>query len=61
MTPVYLCSSRFQIALTGNSIQLLQAAESEECASFKAAMDVGHPVRIEANQSLTLADGKQIL
>jgi len=36
---------------------MIIAAESEECASFKAAMDVGHPVRIEANQSLTLADG----
>ena len=39
----------------------LQAAESEECASYKAAMDAGHPVRIEANQSLTLADGKECL
>ncbi|XP_065065823.1 L-threonine ammonia-lyase-like [Rhopilema esculentum] len=36
---------------------MIIAAESEECASFKAAMDAGHPVRIEANQSLTLADG----
>eukprot|EP00112_Aurelia_sp_Birch-Aquarium-sp1_P004625 Seg1524.7 transcript_id=Seg1524.7/GoldUCD/mRNA.D3Y31 product="L-threonine ammonia-lyase" protein_id=Seg1524.7/GoldUCD/D3Y31 len=33
------------------------AAESEECASYRAAMDAGHPVRIEADQSLTLADG----
>lgn len=36
---------------------MIIAAESEECASYKAAMDAGHPVRIEANQSLTLADG----
>lgn len=31
--------------------------ESELCASFKAAMDAGEPVSIEADQSLTLADG----
>ncbi|KAM7428467.1 hypothetical protein ABFA07_020574 [Porites harrisoni] len=31
--------------------------ESERCASFQAAMAAGHPVKIEANQSLTLADG----
>jgi len=31
--------------------------ESEECASFKAAMDKGCPIKIKADQSLTLADG----
>lgn len=31
--------------------------ESERCASFRAAMDAGHPVKIDANQSQTLADG----
>lgn len=36
----------------------LQGVESERCASFQAAMDAGHPVKIEANQSLTLADGE---
>eukprot|EP00794_Sanderia_malayensis_P009006 gene9006-9968_t len=36
---------------------LVIAVESEECASYKAAMEAGAPVRIEANQSLTLADG----
>ena len=35
----------------------LQAVESEKCASFKAAMDAGQPVRIQADQSQTLADG----
>jgi len=36
----------------------LQGVESERCASFQAAMNAGHPVKIEANQSLTLADGE---
>ena len=36
----------------------LQGVESERCASFQAAVDAGHPVKIEANQSLTLADGE---
>ncbi|KAK3740702.1 hypothetical protein QZH41_019068 [Actinostola sp. cb2023] len=31
--------------------------ESEHCASFQAAMQAGHPVKIEANQAMTLADG----
>ena len=38
----------------------LQGVESERCASFQAAMAAGHPVKIEANQSLTLADGKAL-
>lgn len=38
----------------------LQGVESERCASFQAAMAAGHPVKIEANQSLTLADGKDL-
>ncbi|EDO47936.1 predicted protein, partial [Nematostella vectensis] len=37
-------------------IQII-GVESERCASFQAALDVGHPVKIDANQSLTLADG----
>jgi len=35
----------------------IYGVESDKCASFKAAMDAGIPVRIEADQSLTLADG----
>ena len=35
-----------------------QGVESERCASFQAAMDAGHPVKIDAIQSLTLADGE---
>ncbi|XP_065658609.1 L-threonine ammonia-lyase isoform X3 [Hydra vulgaris] len=31
--------------------------ESEKCASFKAALEAGKPVKIDADQSLTLADG----
>lgn len=27
------------------------------CASYKAALDAGHPVKIEVDQSMTLADG----
>lgn len=38
----------------------LQGVESERCASFQAAMAAGHPIKIEANQSLTLADGKDL-
>ena len=38
----------------------LQGVESERCASFQAALAAGHPVKIEANQSLTLADGKAL-
>ena len=38
----------------------LQGVESERCASFQAAMAAGHPVKIEANQSLTLADGEAL-
>ena len=38
----------------------LQGVESERCASFQAAMPAGHPVKIEANQSLTLAGGKAL-
>ncbi|EDO45131.1 predicted protein [Nematostella vectensis] len=33
------------------------AAESERCASFKAAMEAGAPVKVEAHHSETLADG----
>lgn len=32
--------------------------ESEVCPSFKAALDAGEPVRIDANQDQTLAGGK---
>ena len=35
-----------------------QGVESERCPSFQAALDAGHPVKIQANQSLTLADGE---
>lgn len=38
-------------------VRFIQGVESERCASFQAAMDVGHPVKIDAIQSLTLADG----
>lgn len=31
--------------------------ESEKCASWNAALDAGNPVKIECDQSLTLADG----
>ena len=27
------------------------------CASYKAALEAGHPVKIEVDQSMTLADG----
>ena len=36
----------------------MQGVESEHCASFQAAMQAGHPVKIEANQAMTLADGR---
>lgn len=31
--------------------------ESVMCASYKAALEAGHPVKIEVDQSMTLADG----
>ncbi|KAK3730603.1 hypothetical protein QZH41_018826 [Actinostola sp. cb2023] len=33
------------------------AVESERCPSFKAAMDAGKPVKVEAHHSETIADG----
>ena len=30
------------------------------CPSFKAALDAGKPVKIDAHHALTLADGKSI-
>lgn len=38
------------------NIQII-AVESDRCASFKAAMDAGGPIRIQTDQSMTLADG----
>jgi threonine dehydratase len=35
-----------------------QGVESERCPSFTAAMKAGKPVKIDVNQSMTLADGK---
>ena len=29
------------------------------CASYKAALEAGHPVKIEVDQSMTLADGNR--
>ncbi|XP_031562211.1 uncharacterized protein LOC116298014 [Actinia tenebrosa] len=37
-------------------IQII-GVESERCASFQAALEAGHPVKIDAIQSATLADG----
>ena len=39
-------------------VYFVQGVESERCPSFQAAMDAGHPVKIDAIQSLTLADGE---
>ena len=38
-------------------IVLFQGVESVMCASYKAALEAGHPVKIEVDQSMTLADG----
>lgn len=37
-------------------IQII-GVESEKCASFKAAREAGEPVKIQADQSITIADG----
>ena len=38
-------------------IVLFQGVESVMCASYKAALEAGHPVKIEVDQSMTQADG----
>ena len=35
--------------------------ESVRCASYKAALEAGKPVKIEVDQSMTLADGMFVL
>ena len=38
---------------------LLKGVESELCASLKAAFDNGSPIKIQSDQSITLADGEK--
>ena len=37
----------------------MKGVESELCASFKAAFDNGAPIKIQSDQSMTLADGEK--
>ena len=58
MNRVYPAFVKYMLYLARTVFFTSQGVESERCASFQAAMDAGHPVKIEANQSLTLADGE---